>query len=95
MKILTTIAVFATLASAFALYAVNYETRGLEAEVRKRERKIEKAHRDIAILKAERAYLARPERIGKHAHSLGLRPATRDQFTAYPAPDPLQMNGAR
>ena len=95
MRILMTIAVFATLASAFALYAVNYETRRLAEEVRQRELKIEKAHRDIAILKAERAHLARPERIGEYARALGLRPATRDQFVAYPDPDPLKTNVAR
>ncbi len=95
MRILITIAVFATLASAFALYAVNYETRGLADDVRKREQKIEKTHRDIAILKAERAHLARPERIGEHARRLGLRPATRNQFSAYPDPDPLRSKVAR
>ena len=95
MRILMTIAVFATLASAFALYAVNYETRGLAEEVRQREQKIEKAHRDIAILKAERAHLARPERIGEYAHALGLRPAAGEQFVAYPDPAPLKTNVAR
>lgn len=95
MRILMTIAVLATLASAFALYAVNYETRELAEEVRAREQNIEKAHRDIAILKAERAHLARPERIGEHARRLGLQPASRDQFAAYPDPDPLHSQGRR
>lgn len=95
MKILTAIAVFATLASAFALYAVNYETRGLAEDISQREQAIEKAQRDIAILKAERAHLARPERIGKHARGLGLKPASRDQFAAYPNPDPLDRNVER
>ncbi|MBU2582641.1 MAG: cell division protein FtsL [Alphaproteobacteria bacterium] len=95
MQVLTTIAVLATLLSAFALYAVNYETRGLAEDVRKREQIIDRAHRDIAILKAERAHLARPERIGEHARRLGLMPATADQFTAYPNPDPLQSPSGR
>lgn len=90
MKIVLTISVLLMLASAFALYAVNYETRNLEAAVTAREKAIEQAERDIAILKAERAHLARPERIGNAARALGLVPAQRDQFTGYVDPDPLK-----
>lgn len=90
MKIVLTISVFLMLASAFALYAVNYETRKLETAVATREKAIGKAEKDIAILKAERAHLARPERIGKAARDLGLVPARREQFTGYADTDPLK-----
>ena len=37
--------------------------------------------RDISVLKAERAYLARPERIAKYAEQLGMRPIRGDQIS--------------
>lgn len=95
MRILVTIAICATLISAFALYSVNHETRGLADEVRQREHGIKTTRQSIAILKAERAHLARPDRIGDEARRLGLRPATADQFAAYPNPDPLQPSSGR
>ncbi len=84
MRILLTLAVAMTFLSAFTLYAVNYETRGLAEEVKLREKAISAARRDIAILKTERAHLSRPERIARHARKLGLAPAKRNQFDAVP-----------
>ncbi len=95
MRILLTLAVIATLGSAFTLYAVNYETRAIAEDVKRKEREIEKAQRDISILKAERAHLARPERIAKYARELGLQPAKRSQFTGYADYDPLKQNSTR
>lgn len=95
MRIILTLAVLLTLASAFTLYAVNYETRRLADKVHRQEQELSKARRDIAILKAERAHLSRPERIGREARALGLRPAKRSQFAAFPDPDPLQTNSRR
>ena len=51
------------LASAFLLYGINYDTRHFEDRLRDQARAIEEARRDIAVLKAERAHLGRPERI--------------------------------
>lgn len=68
------------LASAFALYAINYDVRGLDQRVLAEERAVEKAHADIAVLRAERAHLARPERIEPLARALGMAPATREQM---------------
>ncbi|MCH9806863.1 MAG: cell division protein FtsL [Alphaproteobacteria bacterium] len=90
MRILLTLAVIATLGSAFTLYAVNYETRAIAEDVKRKVRAIEKAQHDISILKAERAHLARPERIAKYARELGLVPAKRGQFAGYSEPDPLK-----
>ncbi len=89
MRILLTLAIATTFLSAFTLYAVNYETRGLAEEVRRREKAISTARRDIAILKTERAHLARPERIARHARELGLAPVKRSQFDAVHGSDML------
>jgi cell division protein FtsL len=83
MRILLTLAVAMTLFSAFTLYAVNYETRILADQVRGKEKAIKAARRDIAILKTDRAHLARPDRIARHARDLGLAPAKRGQFDTY------------
>ena len=75
LRILLPVVVIATLASALALYSVNYETRRLEQTVAERKRQIERARVDIAILRAERSYLSRPERIAPLARDmLGLVP---------------------
>ena len=70
----------ATLASAFALYVIKYDTRRLEARVQAQERALEKAHGDIALLAAERAHLARPERIEPLARLNGLAPLSPRQY---------------
>ena len=75
-------AVLITLASAFMLYTINTHTRRIASEVAaKQKRKTELINR-IATLKAERAFLARAERIGPAAEALGMRPATGDQYHA-------------
>jgi hypothetical protein len=75
-----TVAVAAmTLASAFALYVVNFDVRALEQKVLARERALDRAEADIAVLAAERAHLARPERIEPHARALGFVPLQREQ----------------
>ena len=73
-------AIFMALSSAFLLYGLSYDTRQLEARVHTKERLAEKARNDIAVLKAERAHLARPERIEPFARALGLKPATQKQL---------------
>jgi cell division protein FtsL len=95
-----------TLASAFLLYGLNYDTRLLESRVQAQERAIEQARSDIAVLKAERAHLGRPDRIEPLARAQGLRPATEQQLVASPeaalarvqgetaGPSPLPQTGA-
>ena len=82
MRPLLVSAVFLALASAFLLYGLNYDTRRLEQQVQALERQADKARGDIAVLKAERAHLARPERIEPLARALGLVPAGARQLTA-------------
>jgi cell division protein FtsL len=84
MRMLILGAVTLALASAFSLYAINYDTRRLASGVKDLERSIEQAHGDIAVLKAERAHLGRPDRIEPLARALGLRPATESQLVASP-----------
>jgi cell division protein FtsL len=73
-----------TLASAFVLYGINYDTRLMDQRLQEKERAIEKARGDIAVLKAERAHLARPERIEALARAQGLVPASERQLVASP-----------
>lgn len=82
MRLLTIASILMTLASAFLLYGLNYDTRQLDSRVRAQERAAEVARSDIAVLKAERAHLARPERIEPLARAQGLRPVGERQFSA-------------
>jgi cell division protein FtsL len=74
MRLLNFAAVFLALSSAFLLYGLNYDTRLVESRLQAREREAERARADIAILRAERAHLARPERIEPLVRGLGLEP---------------------
>lgn len=84
MRMLTVSAAFMALASAFMLYGLNYDTRLTSAQVQTLERRAEKARTDISVLKAERAHLARPERIESLARAQGLGPATEAQLERMP-----------
>ncbi len=77
------LAILAGCAAVFAatwLYALKHDTARFEADVHATERAIEKAESDIAALKAERAWLGRPERIDGLARSQGLGPVRPDQY---------------
>ena len=80
VRALTTLVVLAMLLAAGSLYVVNTNTRGLERDVRKLEREKSALREQIAILKADRAYLARPVRIEALARGYGMRPATNSQL---------------
>jgi cell division protein FtsL len=66
--------------AALMLYGVAHDTRALEQRVQARDRIIERAESDIAVLAAERAFLARPERIEELARARGLGPITDRQY---------------
>lgn len=80
MRLLNVTAFFFAIASALLLYGLNYDTRRLEAEVQAKERIADQARDDIAVLKAERGALARPDRIDGFARQIGLSPPRVDQF---------------
>ncbi len=69
----TVLASALTLASAYTLYAESAVTRRLEAQVQAQERHRDRLENDIAVLKAERAHLARPSRIEPAAKAIGMR----------------------
>lgn len=82
MRVLNLAAFFFALASAFLLYSLSYETRRLEARVQEKELEANRARSDIAVLKAEKSHLSRPERIDPFARSQGLMPPRPDQMGA-------------
>lgn len=80
MHPLTVSAAFLAISSAFLLYGLSYDTRQLEARVAAQEREADRAQSDISVLKAERAHLARPDRIEPLARAQGLVPLTDQQI---------------
>jgi len=92
MQTLTAASVFLALASALLLYGLSYDTRLIETSVLAAERQDERLRSDIAVLRAERAHLSRPERIAPMARALGLRPTEPRQIA--PAPVPNQLAAA-
>src|SRR5262249_21336289 len=77
---LNVVLVALTLASSFVLYVIKHDTRQLDARVEADERALDRLENDIAVLKAERAHLARPDRIDKLARALGLEPIGARQY---------------
>jgi len=69
-----------TLAAAVALYAESTSTRRLEIKVLGDERRQQRLEDDIAVLRAEKAWLARPSRIEAAARAIGMRPALERQY---------------
>ena len=91
----------ATLTATVALYTITYDTRRLEAKVQAQERALERADRDVNVLRAERAHLARPERLEPLARELGLAPIEGRQYLRLaplqqpdPPADPSRQNAA-
>ena len=80
MNPLTLCALCLALSSAFLLYGLSYDTRFAEARVQTAERTAERMRSDIAVLRAERAHLSRPERIEPLARARGLRPTDPKQI---------------
>jgi len=80
LKTFVFLALAAALASAAALYGVGQRTRQLEDHADHVAGEIRDLEREINVLRAERAYLLRPERLEPLARGLGLRPVTGDQF---------------
>lgn len=94
MYVLTAISVIAL---AFWAYRENYATQAALADTRELRQDIRAAHERLSMLKAEWAYLNRPDRLRDLAQinfdRLGLLPLGPEQFgnvdqVAYP-PDPI------
>ena len=79
-RMLNGVLLLATLTATVALYTITYDTRRLEAKVQAQERARERAERDVNVLRAERAHLARPERLEPLARELGLAPIEGRQY---------------
>ncbi len=69
-----------TITSAYFLYAESVSTRRLDAQVQTSERQRERLENEIAVLRAERAYLSRPSRIEPAARALGMRPPVAGDY---------------
>ena len=80
LRLLMLSSVFLALSGAVLLYALNNETRALETRVQAQERHAKTLRSDIAVLKADRAHLARPERMEPAARAIGLQPPRPVQF---------------
>jgi cell division protein FtsL len=83
----------AALAGTFALYAIKDGTRRLEARVQAQERALERAENDVSVLTAERAHLARPERLEPLARKLGMAPVSAGQYLRVEADAPSARVG--
>lgn len=79
-RVMLPLSALAAILAAFLLYGIKHDTRALEAHVQAHERAIERAQSDIAALRAERAHLARPERIAPLARAFGLMPPSPEQL---------------
>jgi hypothetical protein len=97
LYVLTTLSVVAL---AFWAYRENYATQASLSETRELRRDILAAHERLSVLRAEWAYLNRPDRLRDLADlnfdTLGLLPLRADQFgnvdqVAYPQPEFLPI----
>ncbi|WP_211605530.1 cell division protein FtsL [Jannaschia faecimaris] len=91
------LSIAAVVGLAFWAYDEGYETRQTEREVARLEREIGARHQELSMLRAEWAYLNRPDRLHElvemNFESLGLIPLAPDHFAlieqvGYPRPAP-------
>ncbi|MGB3408754.1 MAG: cell division protein FtsL [Jannaschia sp.] len=93
--LLYTLCVFAVVGLGFWAYREGYETRASERAVTALQRQIGERHQELSMLRAEWAYLNRPDRLNALAEMnferLGLMPLSPDHFAltdqvSYPLP---------
>ncbi|SFP02615.1 cell division protein FtsL [Tranquillimonas alkanivorans] len=96
-SVLYILSALAVMGLAFWAYTQNYETQDSLAEVEDLRRQIADKRETLGILRAEWAYLNRPDRLRELAlmnfDRLGLLPLAPEQFAevdqvAYPSPEP-------
>ncbi len=94
------LAALAVFGLAFWAYRENYATQRVLGETRQLQREIGAAQARLSVLRAEWAYLNRPNRIRELANinfdRLGLLPLRPDQFgrvdeVSYPVPEALSL----
>ena len=66
--------------SAYGLYAISVSTRRIESQVHALERERDRLTSELQVLKGDRAFHARPERIEPLARLQGLQPLKPDQI---------------
>lgn len=94
LRLISMLIGMAAIAAAVMLYDIKQGSRRLEADVQSLERAVEKAEGDITALKAERAWLARPDRIEPLARSQGLGSVKPEQYLRLePDPQPQKEGG--
>ena len=93
--LLYTFSILAVVALGFWAYREGYETRATARAVEQLQRQIGARHEEVAMLRAEWAYLNRPDRLRELAEMnferLGLMPLSQDHFAtvdqiAFPLP---------
>jgi cell division protein FtsL len=80
LRALNWLLILTAVAATVALYTISYDTRRLEAKVLAEERARDRLAIDIGVLSAERAHLARPERLDPLARELGMAPIVSSQY---------------
>jgi hypothetical protein len=99
-SVLYILTVLTVIGLAFWAYRENYATQKALSETDKLRHQIQQSHARLAVLRAEWAYLNRPDRLRDLADinfdNLGLLPLTPEQFglidqVAYPAPKALPI----
>ncbi len=99
-SVLYILTVLTVIGLAFWAYRENYATQQSLSDTEKLHRDIQRAHARLAVLRAEWAYLNRPDRLRDLADinfdSLGLLPLAPEQFgiidqVAYPVPEEVPI----
>ncbi len=99
-SLLYTLSIAAVVAMAYWAYGEGYETRQTEREVARLERAVGARHQELSMLRAEWAYLNRPDRLHELAEmnfeTLGLIPLAPDHFAlveqvGYAPPPPPEL----
>lgn len=83
MKRLAIIGGFVVVVMAIAVYRAKLGAEETQGQIDTLKAEVTATEKDIAVMKAEEAYLTRPDRIGPIARQqLGLEPATPGQYVA-------------